>query len=357
MTGDDSQRPRKIGKRLAVLAVVGLALLLGLEVAIRAFLPRHVFLDPHGDCYWVQRMATRAVEEDSSGLSNVRFDVDLGWIMRPGLVEGQERMNTRGVRSDREIPHARTPGVGRIVLVGDSFTFGLGVANDETWGAELERRLADTEVLNLGVNGYGTDQQFLYWKREGARYAPDVVLLGIYVPDFHRNTLSVRELPKPRFFVDTGELSLSPTPLATPREVLAQRYADCTSPLRLLDAFGAARRLLGGEPEEDLREKEELLSGILALFADSARAAGASPAIVVIPDRALRDYMLHDRIVSCIRTAGEAQEVPLLDLTDVLGAWDGEESAFDREHHHFTVTGHRLAGEAIHAFLLEAGLR
>jgi hypothetical protein len=58
-----------------------------------------------------------------------------------------------------------------------------------------------TEVLNLGVHGYGHDQMLLYLREEGLRYRPDVVLLGFVQIDMPRNQLSFRDYAKPRFGV------------------------------------------------------------------------------------------------------------------------------------------------------------
>ena len=73
------------------------------------------------------------------------------------------------------------PGRRRVVALGDSSTFGWGVADDETYAAQLEATLdgdakADTwEVLNLGVPGYSTFQGTVMLAREALPLAPDVV--------------------------------------------------------------------------------------------------------------------------------------------------------------------------------------
>ena len=172
---------------------------------------------------------------------NVELDRRLGWTMRPNRADGLETTNSRGIRSDREFTHERTPGTKRLIVLGDSFTYGLGVTNDATYSARLEAKIAELEVINMGVNGYGTDQQCLYWLREGRPYAPDAVLIGIYVPDFHRNGLSVRELPKPRFRVVANEIVLDDPRSGRPFEILERRVADCGSSLRLLDAMKYGR--------------------------------------------------------------------------------------------------------------------
>jgi len=51
-----------------------------------------------------------------------------------------------------------------VFALGDSFTFGLGVADEETWPARLERRLKDrigggTSVVNGGTISYGVFQE------------------------------------------------------------------------------------------------------------------------------------------------------------------------------------------------------
>jgi hypothetical protein len=77
----------------------------------------------------------------------------------------------------------------RVAVLGDSFTFGWGVAEEEAWPALLEARLVaelgglDVEVLNFGVPGYNTWLQLLQWRQVVSRYRPDAVLLGYYSND------------------------------------------------------------------------------------------------------------------------------------------------------------------------------
>ena len=65
-----------------------------------------------------------------------------------------------------------TPGRHRIVTLGDSYTFGDEVSDDETYSHYLERCLPDTEVMNFGLSGYGHDQMLLYLEQEGVKYHP-----------------------------------------------------------------------------------------------------------------------------------------------------------------------------------------
>ena len=95
---------------------------------------------------------------------------------------------TRRASATRRTRTRRRPGAYRIAVLGDSFVFGSGVAQD----AILTRRLAahlgpGFEIVNLGVPGYGTDQELLTLRRWGRKLAPDLVLLGFFWNDIMEN--------------------------------------------------------------------------------------------------------------------------------------------------------------------------
>jgi lysophospholipase L1-like esterase len=76
----------------------------------------------------------------------------------------------------------------RILVAGDSFTFGWGVNDQETYPARLQQRLGQafpgrrTEVINAGFAAcYSPDTYYLYLKREGLPLRPDAVVVGLYV--------------------------------------------------------------------------------------------------------------------------------------------------------------------------------
>src|SRR5438477_8425910 len=111
-------------------------------------------------------------------------DPDLGWTVRPlgRSTDGLYEANREGARAPSSTSYGERPAAGRVrlVTVGDSFTHGDGVGWDDTWQRHLERERPDLEVVNLGVPGYGTDQAFLRWRRDGAPLHPQLALLGIW---------------------------------------------------------------------------------------------------------------------------------------------------------------------------------
>ena len=104
------------------------------------------------------------------------FDVDqrIGWLQKPNLdivecLSNGELTNLK-TNSDGLMPNnaqrQRTPGLLRILMFGDSTIVGREVSQDEKIHLYLEQKLASkgikAEVINAGVQGYSTDQVFLY---------------------------------------------------------------------------------------------------------------------------------------------------------------------------------------------------
>ena len=96
------------------------------------------------------------------------------------------QINTDGLR-DRQRSVDRAEGVLRIVCLGDSVTFGYGVARVESYPAVLEDMLTDAghrvEVLNVALPGWSTRQQRIAYEQIARRYQPDLVLLGFCLND------------------------------------------------------------------------------------------------------------------------------------------------------------------------------
>lgn len=102
-------------------------------------------------------------------------------------------VNAAGFRGPA--PGPRRPGRERVVVLGDSVTFGLGLGEDETWPARLGALAGDrAEVLNLALHGYDPVQYARVLEVKGLALAPDRVLIGyclndIMVHDLDRATL------------------------------------------------------------------------------------------------------------------------------------------------------------------------
>ena len=99
-------------------------------------------------------------------------------------------INSHGLR-DREFSLEKPAGVYRILMLGDSTTFGWGVAEENTVAKILERRLGQTcspgpcrfEVLNAGVGNYGTVQEYTHYLTYDRAFHPDLVVLEYFIND------------------------------------------------------------------------------------------------------------------------------------------------------------------------------
>ena len=91
---------------------------------------------------------------------------------------------------DHETPFEKPVGEVRVLMLGDSLTFGWGVSFEDTTSQLLEGLLQAraapglrVRVINAGVGNYNTVQEIAYFLREGYRYDPDVVVLNYFIND------------------------------------------------------------------------------------------------------------------------------------------------------------------------------
>lgn len=102
--------------------------------------------------------------------------------------------NEQGFRNREATPYAKRPNELRVLVLGDSHTFGYEVNQEQTYSAVTEKRLRekgiDATVINAGLSGTGTGEQLVFLEQEGMRYQPDYVVLGFFSNDFDDNLKS-----------------------------------------------------------------------------------------------------------------------------------------------------------------------
>ncbi len=129
------------------------------------------------------------------------------------------KTNAEGWREEREYQKEKPVNTYRIMVLGDSITFGMtGFKQTEIYPKLLEGLLNSNgrgmhyEVINAAVYGYSNSQEILYLKRYGLEYNPDLVIIGFCVNDLYPsenpfpqtappfyNTLSVSQIQNPLF--------------------------------------------------------------------------------------------------------------------------------------------------------------
>jgi hypothetical protein len=97
------------------------------------------------------------------------------------------RTNAFGFRGPEwRVP--KPPGTFRVMVLGDSLSFGNLVAYEDTFAARLQEglraRRPDAEVILAAAGGWDTAQELAFLEGEGLRYEPDVVVLGFFHNDY-----------------------------------------------------------------------------------------------------------------------------------------------------------------------------
>jgi len=111
----------------------------------------------------------RYLRIDESGVQPVyAHDAQLGWFPIPNSDQTYTGSRTVHVHHNslgfRDIEPEQTTNP-TIAFVGDSFVWGYDSEEDERFTDLLRKAMPDNRIANLGVNAYGTDQEYLMLKR------------------------------------------------------------------------------------------------------------------------------------------------------------------------------------------------
>lgn len=163
-----------LARRLALSAaslVLGVALV---EVGLRAAGFRHAPFEPpliRWDAPNDRELASAAGLHEAQAREL--------WAPRPGArvsAQSEETINAEGYRGPLRA-RSKPAGTRRVAVLGDSSTFGMNVAYEETYCARLEALLApDVEVLDFGVIGTTARQGLERYERLAREFEPEVVV-------------------------------------------------------------------------------------------------------------------------------------------------------------------------------------
>jgi hypothetical protein len=287
-----------------------------------------------------------------------------GWELRPGfgalLHDVPTTVNARGYRGALH-PYEKTPGKTRLLMLGDSVAFGFGVRDFETFSYLLEHRGDRYEVVNLSVEGYGTDQELLVLEQEGLRYHPDVVVLNVCVANDPLDNFLPRWWywrPKPHFTWDGRRLVLhDDDQRISPALHAIQWLADESHVLnRLRELLPLASDpspfppVRGERQHFARRAANELTVQIACQVRDVARRGGAELLVLLHPDEPTFEQRsrVAERLGSGLRDHG----IRVTDLAETYRAagLSFAQVAIDGQGH-LTPLGHHFVAEEIETLL------
>ncbi|UCF06483.1 MAG: hypothetical protein JSV33_05505 [bacterium] len=181
MTGRIDRRNALLVRDVSIFAGIGVLLIVLLEIVLRLFIPQTVRYT------------------SINGLTLGKPDSLIGHVNMPTAhvtVEGPEyaveyRVSEEGLRDESQHAIPKPTGLARILLLGDSFTFGDGGNYSDIWPVVFEGMLRregyDIDVVKAGVNGYDTSAEVLYLERLLPEYDPDFVVLAFLPNDLFTN--------------------------------------------------------------------------------------------------------------------------------------------------------------------------
>ena len=386
--------PERIGaKRYPVMvsALIGVGIFFALsELCVRSFVGTNadtgmlllgrVALLPYRP---LAGAATAAWDHAGASTYTVRDD-ELGWSILPNGAADQYTANAHGLRGVQNwtTTAAIPSGTFRISVYGDSFTHGDGLPLQDTWPDQLQHMRENLEVLNFGVPGYGTDQAFLRFRRDGTKFQSQVHILGIWPEDLVRNLNVIRfylnpggwlGTSKPRFVLEHGNLVTVNSPVLSKadfldtvlqRQVAAplardlwyredeQRFPfyfhaqSVRAALSVLNAY--RRRTLRNRLYLDADgEAVQTTAAIAEAFTSEVDALGARAYVLIVPMKELLD--VEGRGAFPLVGVLAARSVPVIDLGPVFAARAREAGAetLYLPDGHLTPAGNRLIAEEL----------
>jgi len=242
------------------------------------------------------------------------------------------KTNSMGLRNP-EIPLEKPAGEFRVVVCGDSFAEGYGVAAEACFTSRLNTLFSGRDKIrfvNCGFEGTGPIDYARSLFMVGRQYGPDVVILTIYGNDLDslpgEGGLDVRrndegsyefikqgELPEPRGFAKRAFKALLPWTYAKLRAVILRKHHDRLRALPIDEAVAIEAEIKGiaRERVEEWRRSipPELLQAAREgrfnghNFADGCLDPGALVGLIEVGnERAKRQWKVMDRVLT--QTAG-----------------------------------------------------
>lgn len=372
-------------KNLLLLFIVCLMIFILLEIGVRVFAPESKRQFQFNDIVGPMRIPNIEFKHRSETFGLITHHTN-----SQGFVDLEHKID-------------KDEDVYRVVFLGDSFTAAIHVPLNKTFCRVLENKLQESgidkkfEVINLGVGGYATDNEYLILKEFGLKYNPDLVILMTYARnDIFYNSLALSNEPsKPYFELENNALKQVQWPKPIIHNKLTSFLIKYTraprffySKFRLLIArMGELKEQAIGKENPTWREhlnvysKEyspdwekawQMTRALIKEIKLISQDKGANFLLVYIPDlteidselwnSALEEYPSVkdlewdlDKPSNTLEKLSQQEDINYLNLLPFFREYvaeTGEELYED----HFSIQGHELAAELMYEFLINNNL-
>ncbi len=298
--------------------------------------------------------------------SHSHYDPDLGWSHRPGLrienMYGEGTVfttNAQGFRGRENVDRAVPAGRYRVIALGDSFTMGYGVDDESSYAARMRAFCPALQTVNMGQGGYGVDQDYLWYKRDGAKLDAQVLLFAVIAQDFYRMAGDTFiGYPKPVLRARDGRLAIEnvPVPRAWESRTTLRRARTFVESLAVVRAGQWIAGKFGEQGAERRAEQfygtvgEEVFAAAKLAFDDLAavsKARGQHFVLVYLP---VVDLLPREpsREAAWLDAYARASGVPFANLTaDFEKLTPAEISRMYRPDYHYSDEGNRFVARAL----------
>jgi len=310
----------------------------------------------------------------------ILYDSRLGWKLAPGW-SGRHRhhdfevrysVNSLGFR-ENAMDFARP---GSVMFLGDSFTFGLGVNEDELFTERLDES-SDQTFLNAGVPGYSTDQQLLLLDQL-LQFRPDrlvwVVYLGNDLLDNGEPFPLQAAHGKPFMKLQSGgglDLQNVPVPLvpkpkpyhsrSVQSEILDgfdpymfwQPWIDGLAIGRIMNQWvGIDSKGLGQHLLETTDDQVELFMAIIGRGHSILEDSGTNLSVVLLPGQGFTrkgsiPAVYQKTMASILERRLKGANIPVTSLVEPLEALDNPGQLFHPNEGHLNSAGHKWLAETL----------
>jgi hypothetical protein len=278
----------KYSQKIVIILLAIALLFFSSEVMARICVRNDWVLDTtsyFSDTHWLLLWEKRGNKSQPTDYPMDSYHPLLGWyplINAKNVPNGNGvvNFNSEGIRGLKSYKKEKSPGITRIVVVGDSFSFGEEINDDETYSAQLEQLMPNTEVLNMAVHGYGLDQMYLRLNLDGFKYNPDIAIFAFIGDDINRTVLTFRDYMKPKYILNNGKIQLTNTPIPLPKELIQKRRYR----IALLDLLSLLRDRFYFQynPNPDLTP---LTKALLINAGEDIRKHNALPVLLYLPTK------------------------------------------------------------------------
>jgi hypothetical protein len=291
-----------------------------------------------------------------------------GWVGRPNIdapfrqsaFSIRVQHNNLGQRDSTLLETA--PRKKRMLIIGDSFVWCYGVESKDCFVDKLEQLHPEWDIINGGIAGTGTDQQYLYLRDKISELKPDVVLLLVIQNDFQDNTKPQHNnYFKPYFILENGQLVPHHQPVPSP--TLQQSISRWITGRSYLYNIGqgvvsimgyALRSKLGLAPVVYdpyagfmFGQSFPLMQALLNAMVDTTEASGAK--VVLAHGQMLVNLQL------AVKKVADERSVPYHNLDRAFTGYVHKDYQIMGDAH-WNAWGHELVANDMSRFLQETGI-